>query len=100
MGALVGISLVVLFADLQIASVTTRYFNDFGWMLITAALLVIWTAQESARGHGWLPPFVALLSCGGVALNLLALFSAGRYAPMCSTCPSLYHLVESWLSVY
>ncbi|OFK23332.1 hypothetical protein [Olsenella sp. HMSC062G07] len=92
---LVILAAVILFVDFQVASVTTRYFNDFMWLLILATWTVSWDgAREKSCGC---PTYLILLASAGCALNVLALFAEGHYAPMSLYCPSLFTTLRTWL---
>ncbi len=95
--AMLVLAVIILFADFQIATITTRYFNDFSWLLIVPSLCILWTNKDWEKKSGDLTKVVMTAMFVGVALNVLALFSDGRYAAMVDSCPRIYNAVSSWL---
>ncbi len=91
------IAVIILFADFQIATITTRYFNDFSWLLIVASLCILWTSNDWEKKAGVLTKVVVTALFVGVALNVLALFSDGRYGAMSEMCPRIFNAVSTWL---
>lgn len=100
---LCAISLVIVSFDLQAASITTRYFSDFAWMLLVSSWLVIFSMLISFR-DGMLCRSSVILSsivvfaALGVTLQFWCLLSDGRYAAMSSSCPAIYYSVKTWIS--
>lgn len=103
-GIMVVIAFVVLAADLQIASVTMRYFGDFGWLLLIAAWLAIWNlwgeVAVAKRGAWSVTSLIVAITAFGVFANFWCLPCDGRYAPLSSAFPTIYYTLQSWLSVF
>lgn len=87
---------IILFLDFQIASITTRYFNDFGWMIILATCIMLCSEHRGLDSCPALKSIVFILVALGPLLNIAALFSTARYGALISSCPSLYYIIY-WL---
>lgn len=90
---MIGLAIGILFLDFQIASVTTRYFNDFSWLLLISDHIMLSLENQNVGPRRISTLLVAL----GFCLNILALFSAGRYTPMSVYCPTMYYGLKTWL---
>lgn len=95
-GILLAVSVVILFVDFQVASITTRYFNDFGWALLLASWIVIWDEQDTIMKSRYLLFIVVAAVAVGFVLNFWVLLSPNRYGALQGTFPSLYYLIQSW----
>lgn len=93
------LALIILFADLQIASITTRYFNDFSWLLLIPAWMMIGADLDFLRKHPSVFAVVIVAAFVGVSLNMVALLSPDRYGALIQTCPSVYYSLSSWVRV-
>ncbi len=82
---------VILFADFQIASITTRYFNDFSWLLLIATWLMLWSEEELLRRHAPIRGVLVSVTVLGCVLNALCLLSPDRYGALIASCPSIYY---------
>ena len=96
------IALVISGLDAQIASITYRYFGDFGWLLLIATWLAIWQSCKSysAKRLGksvWLAALVTLVALG-LVVNGWSLLSDDRYSAMVDTFPALYYGIKSSLA--
>ena len=94
------VSLCVLVLDSQVASITPRYFGDFGWLILMATWLVIWTIVSTRDSHdenSSLLLALFLVTLIGMALNCIALLSDDRYGSLVATNPNLYYQLKSWL---
>lgn len=95
-GILLAVAVVILFVDFQVASITTRYFNDFGWALLLVSWIVVWTEQYAVTRSKYLLFIVAVAVAIGFILNFWVLLSPNRYGALQGTFPSLYYMVQAW----
>ncbi|WP_377938424.1 hypothetical protein [Alloscardovia venturai] len=104
---------LLLFLDSALVGVNSRYFGDFGWLLIVAAIIVIqnlldqWSETETIPSSGvgaitytvkaaWLRNFALCTFLWTVLLYSLNLLSQGRYYALISSNDTVYRAVESW----
>ena len=99
---MIVLALVFVFLDFQVASITKRYFGDFGWLLLIATWLVVWSVVGSDEYKGRMDgPFglsVVLLAGIGLGLTLWALLSEGRYGPYATVFPEVYYTAKAWFA--
>ena len=106
-------SVFYIIADSMITGVNSRYYGDFGWLLVFGSFLVVfglldqWTRIDvqtnrivySPRAK-WLKNAV-IVAVGWMALlYLINLFSDGRYGNLVATNNTVYRIVESWLVAF
>lgn len=99
LGMLLAFAALILVVDTRIVGVSSRYFSDFGWMLLTCACLcaVMLINRHDSRTAGRiiLYAFVVLTLCG-VFVSYWNLLSDGRYGELQTYNNTLYRIVESW----
>lgn len=97
----VGFAAVLLVVDTEIVGISTRYYSEFGWLLIIGAIstVTLYAKKYSSEriSNLCLNVFV-LLTLVGVFLSYLNLLSDGRYGCLSSSNDALYRVIESWFS--
>lgn len=97
----VGFAAVLLVVDTEIVGISTRYYSEFGWLLIIGAIstVALYVKKYSSEriSNLCLNVFV-LLTLVGVFLSYLNLLSDGRYGYLSSSNDALYRVIESWFS--
>lgn len=93
--SLLVIAFVILFADYQIASITTRYFNDFSWLVLISTWLMLWSEDHALSTKTLLLQVLYVAIIAGIILNVWCLLSPDRYGSLASTCPTLYYGIAS-----
>ncbi|MPN57604.1 hypothetical protein SDC9_205298 [bioreactor metagenome] len=88
----------IMIVDMQVASISMRYFSDFGWLLAIVGICVAYFYTDGANASNKdliLKVFVCLVLLG-VFLNCWNLLSDGRYGELVSSNSTLYRTLESW----
>lgn len=97
----VGFAAVLLVVDTEIVGISTRYYSEFGWLLIIGAIstVTLYVKKYSSEriSNLCLNVFV-LLTLVGVFLSYLNLLSDGRYGYLSGSNDALYRVIESWFS--
>ncbi len=110
-----ALGLFLMLFDIQASGITARYISDFAWLLLLAAIVVVFNVWEqisskyslSACGSDYalglnpvkmlLVILIALVLLS-FALNVCCLFIEGRFSPLASTRPCLFYMVKDSLS--
>lgn len=102
--SMLALALVLVVFDFQMASITSRYFGDFGWLLLLASWLVAWAVVHEDENHARMDTLFGIalvaLTAFGCMLTLWSFLSEGRYGILANACPGVYYAIKSWLSIF
>jgi hypothetical protein len=93
----VVLGLIIISADVLIATVAPRYTADFAWLFLIAAILVFWTIYSNLSGKAKTRFFygVAALVIVGAILQSISLFGIERYNSIQATNPEFYETIKT-----
>lgn len=98
LGCLV-LAVAVLVVVSYVSGVTMRYYADFAWLVLIAAVLVIWEIMESERERGSVraSSWLAALTLAGLLLYLWTFLGTARFGALITTCPAVFNAAEAFL---
>lgn len=92
-------AILIIAVDTEVASITSRYFGDFAWLLlivaISIAVLLVQKYSDERLGRVILVCFV-MLTLFGTFIGYFNLIADGRYGMLSETNNTLYRIIESW----
>lgn len=94
---LVAFAFIIAFADAIMAGILARYFIDFTWLLVLAAIIVIFTAYNKYRERDYIKIFnYCLPVCFMISLFItFAVTVGGRYYSPMDTNPEMFWKIAS-----
>lgn len=69
----IGMALLVIFADTQMAGILNRYYMDFLWLLIVPAIILLFQMLENYQGtryYRWVLCFILVAGAAGIFYEL------------------------------
>ena len=99
LGILLFAGLLVIL-DTEVVGISSRYFGDFGWLLLTSAIgtTILLLDRYANEGLGTLVRHIfTYLILAGVFLSYWNLLADERYGALIAHNNTIYRTIESWL---